>query len=413
MSRTFSELAAPPGALAAHDAALPTSSVCPSCGRPGAQPFFSLPDVPRHSCVLVPERAAAIAYPRGHIELACCGGCGFVFNARFTEDDSHYASNYEETQGFSPTFARFARGLAERLTETYELHGKTVLEVGCGKGEFLSLMVEAGAARGIGFDPSFVPGRLESPVAGRLEFRKEYFTAQTPPMDVDFICCRHTLEHIADTRTFMSLLREYVAGRPHAHVFVEVPDFGRINREAAFWDVFHEHCSYFDGSSLAALFRCAGLDVVESWLDYDDQYLMIVGRPAEAASRCNGAVMNEALDQAHDFAARVQQEIDRWRDLLRSRATAGQRVAVWGSGSKCVGLLTALGFPATDEIGCIVDINPHRHGKYMPAIEQPIVAPSALVEYDPHLVIILNPIYRGEIAAELERLGLTPEITAL
>ena len=52
----------------------------------------------------------------------------------------------EESQAFSPEFQRFAAALASDLVEGHRLEGRTVLEVGCGKGDFLQgkLLVKAG-----------------------------------------------------------------------------------------------------------------------------------------------------------------------------------------------------------------------------------------------------------------------------
>ena len=79
-----------------------------------------------------------------------------------------------------------------------------------------------------------------------------------------------------------------------------------------------------------------------------------------------------------------------------ANAANGERLAIWGSGSKCVAFLTTLGL--SDEIGCIVDINPHRHGKFIPGPAKEVMPPEFLKEYQPATVIVMNPIYRDEIA---------------
>lgn len=81
---------------------------------------------------------------------------------------------------------------------------------------------------------------------------------------------------------------------------------------------------------------------------------------------------------------------------------------VWGSGSKGVSFLTALDSEGVIEY--VVDVNPNKHGYYMAKTGQQIVAPAFLREYQPEMVIIMNPVYREEIVAELQRLGLAPEV---
>jgi C-methyltransferase C-terminal domain len=55
-----------------------------------------------------------------------------------------------------------------------------------------------------------------------------------------------------------------------------------------------------------------------------------------------------------------------------------------------------------------VDINPHKHGRFMPGTGQEIVAPEFLVGYGPTDVLVMNPIYTEEIRQNLARLGLAP-----
>ena len=88
--------------------------------------------------------------------LAVCANCGFIFNSAWDPQSTIYSDQYEETQGFSPTFNTFNRAIAEELVNSYDIRGKTVLEIGCGKGEFLSLICKLGGNRGIGYDPSGV-----------------------------------------------------------------------------------------------------------------------------------------------------------------------------------------------------------------------------------------------------------------
>jgi hypothetical protein len=86
----------------------------------------------------------------------------------------------------------------------------------------------------------------------------------------------------------------------------------------------------------------------------------------------------------------------------------GERVATWGASSKGAAWLTSLGI--TDEISYAVDINPHKHDKYMAGTGQRIIAPEFLRQYRPQRIVLMNVIYRDEIAATLHRLDVTAEL---
>ena len=73
-----------------------------------------------------------------------------------------YTQSYENSLHFSPGFQKFAADLADRLITRYNLRGKDVIDIGCGKGDFLKLICARGGNRGVGFDPSYVPDPADS-----------------------------------------------------------------------------------------------------------------------------------------------------------------------------------------------------------------------------------------------------------
>jgi SAM-dependent methyltransferase len=384
-------------------------TVCPNCRSSGCcHQFYEVLGVPTNSCLLVEDRARALDFPTGDIVLAVCSECGFIFNAAWDPECTIYSDQYEETQGFSPTFNTFNRAIAEELISSYDIRGKTVLEIGCGKGEFLSLICELGGNRGIGYDPSFVPARQRS--EQDVRFVREFFTEGTKAAAPDLLCCKMTLEHIGQTHRFVDSVRS-VVNRKDSIVFFQVPDVDRILKEGAFWDVYYEHCSYFSATSLGRLFARTGFTVKRIWSGYDDQYLMIVTNPAELGDDVtlgDPDGVDAIIRLSGSFAGAAARSRTAWLSRLRSWAAAGQRTVLWGSGSKAVAFLTTLG--VHDEIEHVVDINPYRVGKFLPGTGQRIVAPAFLRDYRPDNVVVMNPVYRDEIGRELARQRCEPRV---
>lgn len=392
---------------------MPDEITCPACGSQAMRIFHSEPSVPVNSCLLLSSASDARDFPRGSIRLGHCGACGFISNTAFDASNVTYASSYEETQGFSPRFRAFADQLARRLIDTYDLRGKTVLEIGCGKGEFLTLLCEIGENRGIGIDPSYIDQRNTSPARDRMTFITDVYTDAYAEQTAaaDFIVCRHTLEHIHPVADFVRTVRRSVGDRG-TPVFFEVPDVGRVLREFAFWDIYYEHCSYFTPGSLARLFRAEGFALRSLGLDFDDQYILLDAAPGTGGVSLPGEDDLVAIEQdvktfERDYADRV----DAWkRDVDRATAN-GRRAVIWGSGSKGVAYLTTLGI--RDEIAYTVDINPYKQGMYMAGTGQLIVAPEFLKEYGPDVVIVMNPIYVDEIRRNLEAMEIDAQLLAV
>jgi threonine dehydrogenase-like Zn-dependent dehydrogenase len=120
-------------------------------------------------------------------------------------------------------------------------------------------------------------------------------------------------------------------------------------------------------------------------------------------------VEDEPPDAALDA---LQAEHARWVGRWQALVQASGHVAIWGSGSKGVAFLHALG-PVAAMVIQAVDINPHRQGMFMLGSGLPIVAPAALAASRPGTVIVMNRVYVEEVRASLQALGLAPRILAL
>ena len=388
-------------------------SGCPACGAAGARPFYRAADVPAHSCVLMHSQEEALNYPRSNIRLALCESCGFIRNLDFDPSLVDYRQDYEETQGFSEVFNSFAQSLAERLVTANDLHGKDILEIGSGKGEFLALLCEIGNNSGTGIDPGYVPGRLRSPAMERMTFIRDYYDETYEGLSSDFICSRHTLEHIQAVARFARLLRRSIGERRDVRVFIEVPDTERVLKERAFWDIYHEHCSYFTLGSLGRLFRAEGFELLELDKEYDDQYLVLTAAPSSVPPPRHSAeeTPQEVVDWVDRFELSVVAATRDWRARITGLRAAGKRVVVWGSGSKGVTFLTTLGLGG--EIDMVIDINPHKQGKFMPGTGHRIVGPDALSQHAPDVVVAMNSVYCDEIRWELKRRDVIAEVVGI
>lgn len=386
-------------------------SRCAACGGAEPRSFYRLHDIPVHSCLLVDSQAAALAFPTGELDLVFCDACGFIGNARFDPKVHDYSPDYEETQGFSPRFRRFLDELCEDQIRRHGLGpGKTVLEIGCGKGEFLVALCERSGCHGIGVDPAYRPERTTSAAAERIRFLRNFYDPTQLDGPPDHVVCRHTLEHILDVRGFLGQVRD---GGGTSHFF-ELPDMERILVERAFWDVYYEHCSYFTRGSLARLFRRAGFEVTRLEKIYDGQYLMLEAVPATtqvAELPPDDDDLARTGAQVAAFETGIRDQLARLRGAVEGWRRNGRKVVIWGSGSKATGYLTTLGL--REEVAAVVDINPHKHGKFVAGTGHEIVGPEHLPALRPDVVVVMNPVYVEEIGAELRRLGLAPEITAL
>lgn len=385
---------------------------CPACGSGDLRDFHHQSGIPVNSCLLLEDPEEAAGFPTGDLVLAVCRSCGFIFNRCFDPARAEYSTRYEETQGFSPRFREFMVDLARRWLDRYDLSGRHLVEIGCGKGEFLATMCRLGGCTGTGIDPSWRSDRAEIDVPGGVTFIRDVYGEHHADLRGDAVICRHTLEHISPVAAFMELVRRSVEGT-RAVLLWEVPDTERVLREVAFEDIYYEHCSYFTRGSLARLFRRTGFDPLVVELDYDDQYIVLEAVPGDGTSPVLDGErdLEETLRLVEDFEHRFAAKLDRWRHELEERVRLGKRTVLWGAGSKAVSYLTTLG--VTDEVAGAVDINPYKQGRYLAGTTQRVIGPDELVTEPPDVVVVMNRIYLDEIRDMLAERGLHPELVAV
>lgn len=382
---------------------------CRMCASPDVQPLLALTGQPIHCNVLWPSGEQALAAPKGDLRLAFCGHCGHIFNNAFAPSLMDYTVEYDNSLHFSPHFQKYSDSLARRLIETYDVRAKSVIDIGCGKGDFLAELCAIGRNRGYGFDRSYSSEQANHRKDLDLTIFNEFYCDRHRDIEADLICCRHVLEHISDPRDFLGGIRRIIGDRSRTVLYFEVPNVLYILRDLGIWDLIYEHCSYFSPASLEYLFCMNGYSVVNVSETYGGQFLGIEcyfngEKPGNSAWP---DMIRDQADLVSAFAARYRGKVTEWRTRLDQLRWKGKRTVVWGGGSKGVTFLNVFKSPA---IEFMVDINPRKQGKYVGGTGQAIVSPGQLAQIRPDVVIVMNAVYQTEIEAMLAQLGLEPEV---
>ena len=149
---------------------------CMVCHSPNSAIFAKLSGQPVHCNRLCSTGSEARNALLGEIELGYCSNCSHVFNLAFQPELMAYDENYENSLHFSPRFQTYARSIAKRLIDRYSLYDKDIIEIGCGQGEFLTLLCEIGDNRGLGFDRSYSPDKNNVDSQSKLTLIREDYS---------------------------------------------------------------------------------------------------------------------------------------------------------------------------------------------------------------------------------------------
>jgi len=382
---------------------------CPLCGAPAPDPFLVLPVLPVLCNVLWDTEDDARTSPRAPIELAVCPECTLIYNLRFDPSRIDYTVQYDNCLHYSKRFVAYAENLANRLRARYALDGALVVEVGCGKGDFLRLLCRGGHTRGLGFDPSY-----EGPAGGpddAVQIVPRYYDENQAIHGGDLLVCRQVLEHILEPAPFLDRIARGL-GRADVPVFFEVPNGLYTVRNAFVWDVIYEHPLYYGPVSIARAFARAGYRVEEIREEFEGQYLGV-----HAVTGWSGESVETGPDFAGqgpdvaDFRSRYTDTLVRWNGELSRIARESETAVVWGAGSKGITFLNLV--EESSAIQCAVDVSPAKQHRFVSGTGHEIVAPEELRRVKPDVVFLMNPVYKEEVGDSLRRLDLHARLICL
>jgi SAM-dependent methyltransferase len=368
--------------------------------------LLRLDRVPTSSNRFFDSAEAAWSCAVGSVDLGICLQCGLIQNASFDPSLIEYSDDYENSLHHSATFQQFALETAAHLVDEFDARGRQVLEIGPGSGDFLAMLRRAGAAQCVGFDPSYRAGRTADGFPDGVTIEARAYPLDRE-VDAALVVARHVLEHVTEP---LELLRAVRQTSPPAGVglYLEVPDATYMVESKAYWDVIYEHVTYFAAPTLAWITEEAGFAVERTSRVFGDQYLAVEARAGHQLRPEIAPQWLEAfVGAARVFGQECRAYFDRWEEELATLMQRGP-VALWGAGSKGVTLATVL--PSGCQLAHVIDVNPTKQGRHVPVTGQTVASPSVLGNGDVATVVVMNPLYLGEIAQSVAELSPTTQV---
>lgn len=311
---------------------------------------------------------AAVNCPRGNIRIVEDEKTGLIFNSEFRSELMRYDSNYNNEQSMSPFFRDHLLAVARIIDEDLGRH--ELVEVGCGKGFFLEMLLTDGFDV-TGFDPTY---EGENP-----RVLKQYFSHDVLRPSKGLIL-RHVLEHVPDPFDFLCQLRDANAGS--GLIYIEVPCFDWICEKRAWFDIFYEHVNYFRAHDFYKMFG----NVLFCEHTFGGQYLSIVGDLATLTQPRREE--HHTIDFPDDFLGR----------LNSAEQNKAEHAVVWGGASKGV-IFSLLRQRKGRPITAVIDVNPAKQGRYLPVTGLKVLSPMDALSQLPDnaVVYVMNSNYLDEI----------------
>ena len=192
-----------------------------------------------------------------NLKICCCENCNLV---QLDTVPVNYYREVVRSSTFSSEMNLFRINQFGKFISKYELQDKNIIEVGCGKGEYLSILTKfCPNTFGLEFSKDAVDRCTRSSLKVNKGFiENEFYKIENAPFDAFFIMSY--LEHIPNLNKFLKGLKSNL--KPEAIGLIEVPNFDMILQERIFSEFITDHLFYFTENTLKRTLEYNGFDVI-------------------------------------------------------------------------------------------------------------------------------------------------------
>jgi 2-polyprenyl-3-methyl-5-hydroxy-6-metoxy-1,4-benzoquinol methylase len=306
-------------------------------------------------------------------------GCGLI---QLSSKPVSYYKDVIRASAYSTEMKKFRLNQFNKFLSKYNLKDKKIVEIGCGKGEYLSLMKECGAdVYGIeNLDSSVKACQNNSLNVTKGYIDKSDYKLTNAPYDAFFIL--NFLEHIPNLNEALKGIANNL--KDDGIGLIEVPNFDMILKKKLFSEFIADHLYYFTQKTLRNSLEFNGFEVLECktiWYGY------IISAVVKKRNILD-------MSQFKNHQRKLKQEINSYIDKH-------SKVAIWGAGHQALAIISLADIK--NKIKFVIDSAPFKQGYYTPASHLKIVSPQILSDSQIDTIIVMSASYSDEVASIIQK----------
>jgi len=327
------------------------------------------------------------------LEVCQCNWCNLI---QLKCTPVSYYREVIRSAAFSTEMGLFREEQFEDFVKSYNLTNKDIIEIGCGRGEYMSLMDRCNVnVYGIEYSPASVSSCCED----KLHVNRCYIEDEKQDLgfnkQFDAFFILNFLEHLPNInevlRGISNNLKEDAVG------LVEVPNFDMILRNKLFSEFISDHLYYFTTDTLRMTLERNGFEIIECkeiWYDY------II----------SAVVRKRKKTQISHFKTHQQMITKEIKGYISRYGS--KKVAIYGAGHQALAIISLTNIK--NDIKYIIDDATFKQDKYTPATHIPIVSKEKLLSDPVEAVLVMAASYSDEVAKKLRKhFGKTIDIAIL
>ena len=311
------------------------------------------------------------------LEIYQCRFCGTI--QHILEPVSYY-KDVIRASAVSPEILESKQKQLANFIEKYHLEGKSILEVGCGKGEFLSILNKCNI-KAFGLENS--SDSVKTCVENGLNVINGYIDNNKLDKVFDGFVMFNFLEHLPNPKDVLKgIANNLNAGAPG---IIEVPNADMLFSENLHSEFMLDHIFYFTKKTFVNLIEQCGFEVLECAEIWHNYVLSAVIRKRVMQN------VDEMISRSQSINLQIEKLIN---------DNKGSKIAVWGASHQAFFVLSQINNAGAFEF--IIDSAEMKQGKYSPVSHLPIVSPKTIDFNALVLILVTAGSYSDEIVRQLK-----------
>jgi len=385
---------------------------CRFCKTVLTHEFIDLVNSPASNSFLTEEQLnePETFYP---LRVFTCSNCFLVQVDEYKKSDAIFNADYVYFSSFSTSWLKHCKAYVDMMTERFHLGSSSkVVEIASNDGYLLQYFVEKQIPV-LGIEPTKNTAKvaMEKGVRTLTEFFGTRLAESIEGEEkADVILGNNVLAHVPDIVDFVGGMK--VLLKADGVVTMEFPHLLQLIENNQFDTIYHEHFSYLSFYTVKQIFASQGLELFDvDEIPTHGGSLRIYAKHVEDGSKTispNVAALLTKEEQYgianmgyyEGFQAKAKQvKLDLWQFLI-AQSAAGKSVAAYGAAAKGNTLLNYCGIK-NDLIQFVVDANPAKQNKFLPASHIPVVSEQSIKEHKPDFIIIFPWNIQEEVMTQL------------
>ena len=349
------------------------------------------------------------------LKVYTCHNCFLVQVDEYQKSNAIFDSGYVYFSSYSTSWLQHAKNYTELMVQRFGFNEQSqVIEIASNDGYLLQYFKEKNIPV-LGIEPT--ANTAEVAMAKGIKTVVEFFGAEladrfanTWDLKADLLLGNNVLAHVPDIVDFVTGIKFIL--KDTGVVTMEFPHLMQLVDNNQFDTIYHEHFSYLSFTTVKKIFESQDLEMFDvDEIPTHGGSLRIYAKHKEDNSKEISGNVQTLLDKEAakgmtelSYYANLQQKALKVKlditDFLIQQKRANKKVAAYGAAAKGNTLLNYCGIK-NDLIDFVVDANPHKQNKFLPASHIPVKDEQYLKEQQPDYVIILPWNLREEITNQL------------